>query len=130
MNILKSSPRMGVDDGINAARHLIGHCEFDEASCSEGLKALRAYRKEWDEAAGCWRDKPRHDWASHGADAFRCLASRYRNIETPPPKAKPAENVIVACGPGGRVAYAQGGVNILEWANTRAKKRRTEEGYL
>ena len=56
-------PRMGVDDGINAARHLLGICEFDAAACSEGLKALSSYRKEWDEERGTWRDKPRHDWA-------------------------------------------------------------------
>ena len=95
-----------------------------------GLEGAPGLSEGMGRGSGTWRDRPRHDWASHGADAFRCLASRYRNIETPPPKAKPAENVIVACGPGGRVAYAQGGVNILEWANTRAKKRRTEEGYL
>ena len=59
---------------------LLAHCEFDAAACSEGLKALRSYRKEWDEETRVWRDKPRHDWASHGADAFRCLATRYRAI--------------------------------------------------
>ena len=63
-------PRMGVDDGINAARHLLGMCEFDAAACSEGLKALRSYRKEWDEERGVWRDKPRHDWASHRRGCF------------------------------------------------------------
>ena len=95
---------MGVDDGINAARAILPHCEFDAAACSEGLKALRSYRKEWDEERGVWRDKPRHDWASHGADAFRCLACRYKhNFDAPEPKATPAENVILQCGPGGRV---------------------------
>ena len=48
-------PRMGVDDGINAARAILAHCEFDAAACSEGLKALRAYRKEWDEERGMAR---------------------------------------------------------------------------
>lgn len=24
---------------------------------------------------GVWRDKPLHDWASHGADAFRYFAT-------------------------------------------------------
>ena len=32
-----------------------------------GLQRLRAYRKEWDESRGVWKDRPRHDDASHGA---------------------------------------------------------------
>ena len=39
-----------------------------------GLKRLRAYRKEWDEGRGVWKDRPRHDEASHGADAFLTFA--------------------------------------------------------
>ena len=117
--------RMGVDDDINAARALLAHCEFDAAACSEGLKALRAYRKEWDEERGVWRDKPRHDWASHGADAFRCLASRYKHFEAPPPQAAPQEPAILHCGPGGKVVYSEG-FSILEWANKRAKRRAAE----
>ena len=38
------------------------------------LKRLRAYRKEWDEDRGVWKDRPRHDEASHGADAFLTFA--------------------------------------------------------
>ena len=39
-----------------------------------GLRRLRAYRKEWDESRGVWKDRPRHDVASHGADAFLTFA--------------------------------------------------------
>ncbi len=119
--------RMGVDDGINAVRALLAHCEFDAAACSEGLKALRSYRKEWDEERGVWRDKPRHDWASHGADAFRCLASRYKQFEAPPPKAAPQEGAILHCGPGGQVTYPEG-FSILEWAEKRRKRRVADGG--
>ena len=45
--------------------------EFDEHGCADGFKALRAYPRESDEDRGWWKDKPRHDWASHGADALR-----------------------------------------------------------
>ena len=33
-----------------------------------------------------WRDKPRHDWASHGADAFQVLGVCWREMreEDPP----------------------------------------------
>jgi len=82
-------PAHFVDDGINAVREIFGRCWFDEAETAEGLKALRNYRKEWDEERGVWRDTPRHDWASHGADAKRYLAMVYREMkpEPPPPEA-------------------------------------------
>src|SRR3990167_1166773 len=61
-------------DAIEAARAVFARCQFDEAGASEGLKRLRAYRKEWDEERGVWRDRPRHDDASHGADGFETFA--------------------------------------------------------
>ena len=45
------------------------------------MRRLRAYGKEWDEGRGVWKDRPRHDEASQGADAFLTFAcSNY----TPP----------------------------------------------
>lgn len=86
-------PLMRVDDGINAARATIPLCTFHEADCAEGLKALKAYRKEWDENRGCWKDNPRHDWASHGADAFRYLSQCWRD---PPKQYVPPEKPMLA----------------------------------
>lgn len=60
---------------INAARARLAECVFDEASCSIGLNRLRAYRKEWDDLRGVWKDRPRHDDASHGADGFQTFAT-------------------------------------------------------
>jgi len=60
-------------EAIAAARAAFARCQFDEAACELGLRQLRAYRKEWDEGRGVWRDRPRHDDASHGADAFLYL---------------------------------------------------------
>lgn len=59
---------------INAARSKLGLSVFDEAGCSTGLKRLKAYRKEWDDLRGVWKDKPRHDDASHTADGFQTFA--------------------------------------------------------
>ena len=67
-------PKLGVDDGIQLARELLPRCVFDEQQCEQGIIALESYRKEWNDKLGCWRDSPLHDWASHGADAFRYLA--------------------------------------------------------
>lgn len=61
-------------NAIEAARKKIVQSVFDEADCSVGLKRLRAYRKEWDDLRGVWKDKPRHDDASHGASAFETFA--------------------------------------------------------
>jgi hypothetical protein len=69
------APRLEVIDGIEAVRNLLNGCWFDAAKCAEGLRALRNYRKDWDENRGVWLSKPRHDWASHGADAFRTGAT-------------------------------------------------------
>lgn len=63
-----------VDDGIQAARRLLGRCWFDEGKCKRGIEALTAYRREYDEDRKAFKSKPWHGWESHGADAFRYLA--------------------------------------------------------
>jgi len=65
---------------INAARSLFPTCDFDERACEVGLKRLRMYRKEWDDKRGTFRDRPRHDDASHGADGFLTFATGYRPV--------------------------------------------------
>jgi len=74
--------RVSVNDGINAVRALLPKCYFDEVKCEKqkGIQALREYTKERlageQDADGqpIYRDKPRHDWTSHPADALRTLA--------------------------------------------------------
>lgn len=67
-------PREDVEQGINSVRMLFSRCVFDEAKCAEGLDALMNYRREYAEKLGEFKPTPLHDWASHGADAFRYLA--------------------------------------------------------
>ena len=71
------TPELGLIDGIQAARMTLRDC-FIDASCVSGLDALKQYQREYDEDKKCFRDKPRHDWTSHFADAFRytCLVWR------------------------------------------------------
>lgn len=59
---------------INTTRLMIARCWFDRERCARGLEALKQYRREWDGKGQTWRERPLHDWASHGADAFRTLA--------------------------------------------------------
>ncbi len=65
---------IGINEGIDATRNLLPRCWFDEQKCSKGVTALDAYRKEWNDRHGCWSSRPLHNFASHGADAFRILA--------------------------------------------------------
>jgi hypothetical protein len=67
-------PKLSIDDGINHSRKMLERCVFDMDKCKRGIECLEAYKKEWNDKLGCWRDKPLHDWASDGADAFRYLA--------------------------------------------------------
>jgi hypothetical protein len=67
-------PRMPVDDGINAVRLLLTICRFDVDKCAGGLRSLRQYRREFDEARDTFKPTPLHDKFSHDADAFRYLA--------------------------------------------------------
>lgn len=66
-------PSLSLEDGIQAARKMFPRVYFD-TSCNEGVEALRQYQREWDDDRKCFKDKPRHDWTSHAADAFRYLA--------------------------------------------------------
>ena len=39
---------------------------------------LRSYHREWDPKLKRFNPKPKHDWASHGADSFMAAAVAYR----------------------------------------------------
>jgi len=52
------------EDGISATRALLRSMWFDKVRCEAGIMALRNYHKT---PLG----KPRHNWASHAADALR-----------------------------------------------------------
>ncbi len=64
--------------GIENSREMLQYCWFDEANASEGIKCLENYKKEWDEKHGIYKSYPLHDWASHGADAFRTAAQAWK----------------------------------------------------
>lgn len=67
-------PKQSLEDGIHSARLFMANCWFDEERCKEGLDCLANYRREYDEKRGVFKTSPIHDWASHGADAFRYLS--------------------------------------------------------
>jgi hypothetical protein len=65
-------PRHEVMDGIDAGRLRFNRMWFDAEKCARGIDCLRMYRSEYDDKNQVLRQRPLHDWASHGADAFRC----------------------------------------------------------
>jgi hypothetical protein len=82
LRMLGRKPRLVPDhtviDGINAARITLAASRFDAARCQRGIECLRSYCAEWDEQLRTFRKNPKHDWASHGADAFRYVAMSWR----------------------------------------------------
>jgi len=79
---------------INSTREFLMNCEFgthplpfleetqDDANLrmARGLDCLRMYHREWSDDLKKFHDRPKHDWASHGADAFRTLARGHRPL--------------------------------------------------
>ena len=82
------TPSLSVEDGIDAARQLLSSCWFDAAKTEHGVNCLRNYRREYNDKMGEFKATPVHDWASHGADAFRYLAINVKNMSHVPVQPK------------------------------------------
>ena len=80
-------PKLPVEDGIHAARLLFPKCWFDAAKTAPGIEALQHYRRDYNARLNEFKATPVHDFASHGADAWRYLAVRHT---TPVAKSEPA----------------------------------------
>lgn len=68
------APNVPVEDGIHAVRMLLPRCYFDEDKTKAGRETLQHYRRDYNQRLNEFKATPVHDWASHGADAFRYLA--------------------------------------------------------
>lgn len=76
-------PATSQQNGIEAARKTLEYCYFDEGKCGDvkypadhgysGLDCMRQYQFEFDADKKVYRSKPRHDFASHAADAFEII---------------------------------------------------------
>lgn len=72
---VRIAPKLDVQHGIDAARLLLPTVWFKGSRCYDGLEALRSYRRQFNEITNSFSNKPLHDWASNGADAFRIFAT-------------------------------------------------------
>lgn len=66
---------------IQAVRNMLPLCWFDLERCDIGIARLDAYRKEWNDRLGCWRDTPLKNDDTHGADAFAVAALELRGVQ-------------------------------------------------
>ena len=87
-------PDLSVQDGIQAVRHMLPRTWFDK-STDEGIEALRQYQREFDEDKKAFRERPRHDWTSHPADAFRMMAIAWREEVKSKPELEPMRGIMV-----------------------------------
>jgi len=74
------TPKLNIQDGIEAARVVIPISYFDPKRCVRGLECLRNYQKDYDEKLKIFKSGPLHDWTSHGADSFRYGSLNIRNM--------------------------------------------------
>lgn len=64
-------------NSIQSIRLKLPSCCFDEAGAAKGILHLENYSRDWDEKLGVWRNYPRHDEHSHGADGFMVFSDGY-----------------------------------------------------
>ena len=65
-----------IEDGIEMVRALLPRCYFDRRKTQKGRDALTTYSYEIDQYRSddthvSYKSKPKHDWTSNSADAFR-----------------------------------------------------------
>lgn len=76
-------PMTSVSHRINAARRVIDKCHFDEAQTGEGLDGLVEWAFEYNEETKQFSKEPKHNWASHPADAFSYGAMMVEEMKLP-----------------------------------------------
>lgn len=78
--------------GIQVSRNLLIQSYFNEGPTDRGWSALKEYRRIFDRKTMKYADHPVHNWASHGADAYRMAALSMTKVEKKKPKPNMFEN--------------------------------------
>lgn len=73
---------------IEALRMVMRNMWIDPVTCESGLAALKQYQFEFDQDRKTFRNKPKHDWSSHYADACEIIGQVLRKDvqQKSPPK--------------------------------------------
>lgn len=72
--IVEIQKKQNKQDRINASRVLLSSIYMDNVKCARGIECLKSYKREWDAKNQIYSDDPKHDWSSHGSDAFGYMA--------------------------------------------------------
>ena len=72
-------PKMAISEGINALRSFLKRCYMntENENVARVKDAIVSYRREFDDKAKIWKDKPVHDWTSHPTDMCRYAATGF-----------------------------------------------------
>ena len=70
---------LSINDWIQEVRKVFPRIRFDINNCTQLIRCLENYKKDYDEKKKVFRDQPRHDWASHWADNIRYFAISPKN---------------------------------------------------
>ena len=92
---LKIVPNLSIQDGIQASRLALMRAWFDAEKTMDGIECLRQYQREYDDDKKMFRDKPRHDWTSHGADAWRMLSIAWKDEDKLTPTDEAIRGVVI-----------------------------------
>lgn len=61
------------ENAIEAMRRRLYHCDFNKENTLRLIDCLSNYSKEFDDKMGTYKNRPVHNWASHGVDAFQTM---------------------------------------------------------
>jgi len=79
---IEITPSIWLKDWIDALRLIFYKIRID-AKLELLIDVINNYSQERDIKKGMFKDKPKHDWSSHWADAMRYMAVNFKNLTTP-----------------------------------------------
>lgn len=88
------TPKVNFEDGIEAMRHIFPKLRIDKLNCQIGIRAIREYQRDYDEARACYKSKPLDNWATHIVDSLRYLAVNYKRLYAMPQSVTKYESTV------------------------------------
>ena len=61
------------ENAIEAMRRKLYLCDFNKENTQRLIDCLSNYSKEFDDKMGTYKNRPLHNWASHGVDSFQTM---------------------------------------------------------
>jgi len=61
------------ENAIESMRQMLYLCDFNKENTQRLIDCLSNYTKEFDDKMGTYKNKPLHNWASHGVESFQTM---------------------------------------------------------